>query len=72
MGFYNNRIQIFDQKGEFLYQFGTEGKSEVQFKHPTDVAINKAGEIYVADFGNDRIQKFRIIEKWKKKQRLLE
>ncbi len=63
MDFYNNRIQIFDDQGEFLFQFGTAGKADGQFEHPTDVAISGEGEIYVADYGNDRIQKFRIIEK---------
>ena len=56
-------IQIFDDAGKYLYQFGTAGKADGQFEHPTDVAISEEGEIYVADFGNNRIQKFRLITK---------
>ena len=39
-------------------QFGTHGTGDGQFDTPRDVAIDGTGAIYVADAGNNRIQKF--------------
>ncbi len=39
-------------------QFGTHGTGEGQFDTPRDVAIDGAGNIYVADAGNNRVQSF--------------
>jgi DNA-binding beta-propeller fold protein YncE len=42
----------------YLTQWGTSGTGNGQFMNPVGVAINAAGEVYVADQGNRRIQKF--------------
>jgi outer membrane autotransporter protein len=42
----------------FTSQFGTPGSGNGQFSGPTGIAANAAGQIYVADLGNDRIQIF--------------
>jgi hypothetical protein len=39
-------------------QAGTIGGAGGQFNLPGDVATDAAGNVYVADWGNDRIQKF--------------
>jgi DNA-binding beta-propeller fold protein YncE len=39
-------------------QFGTHGTGDGQFDSPRDVAIGGSGAIYVADAGNNRLQKF--------------
>uniref|UniRef100_A0A915JF92 Uncharacterized protein n=1 Tax=Romanomermis culicivorax TaxID=13658 RepID=A0A915JF92_ROMCU len=54
----NNRIQIFDQKGNFLTTFGREGKGDGEFKKPAGLAINNNNEIIVVDKDNHRIQVF--------------
>ena len=54
----NNRIQVFDESGNFVNAFGTLGKSYSQFDRPVDIAIGSNDVIYVAEAGNHRIQIF--------------
>jgi DNA-binding beta-propeller fold protein YncE len=64
----NHRIQKFDSNGHFLMTWGSEGSGEGQFNFiygdPAHnlavggVAAGGDGNIYVADGGNARIQKF--------------
>ena len=48
--------------------WGTEGSASGQFKRPQGVAVDSAGNVYVADTNNNRIQKFNsaggIIATW--------
>lgn len=45
-------------QGSFDFEWGDEGEGVGQFLSPTGLAIDEAGDIYVADTGNSRIQKF--------------
>jgi DNA-binding beta-propeller fold protein YncE len=40
-----------------LAQWGTKGAAPGQFLGPWGVALDAQGNVYVADYGNDRIQK---------------
>jgi sugar lactone lactonase YvrE len=51
-------IQKFDGNGNFLAQWGTYGAGDVQVKYPAGLAVDGAGNVYVADAGNARILKF--------------
>ncbi|WP_458434119.1 6-bladed beta-propeller, partial [Pseudomonas aeruginosa] len=52
-------MQKFDLTGKFLGQFGGAGATAGKFNSPAGIAIDRAtGNIYVADSGNSRIQKF--------------
>src|SRR5262245_65043870 len=42
----------------FVTQWGTSGSGDGQFSRPTGVATDAVGNVYVADYGNNRIQKF--------------
>jgi DNA-binding beta-propeller fold protein YncE len=62
----NHRIQKLSPTGEFLEQWGKTGKfgTELlpgvqpgQFHNPEGLALDSKGNLYVADQGNNRIQK---------------
>ena len=63
----NARIQVFDLDGNYITQWGRKGSSAGEFDFgsggaPEDfegsIAVDSEGNIYVADVGNGRIQKF--------------
>ena len=59
-----NRLQKFDSTGNFLGKWGKQFDDPGQlnpnlFGGPIGIALNRQGNIYVADVGNHRIQKFR-------------
>jgi hypothetical protein len=65
---YNQRIQKFDSSGSFVLSWGSycdlgsgvgcTGEGDGQFYYPRGVAVAPNGDVYVADTGNHRIQKF--------------
>jgi len=53
------RVAVYSPNGKFLKDWGSFGREPGQFIYPTDVAFDKAGNIYVSEYGdNDRIQVF--------------
>ena len=74
----NNRIQKFDASGKFLAIIGSgKGEGDGQFKPLSDtaagtgaggIAVDKDGNIYVADTWNHRVQKFdatgKFVTRW--------
>jgi DNA-binding beta-propeller fold protein YncE len=56
----NNRIQKFTSAGAFVATWGSYGTGNGQFSTPKGVAVDGAGNIYIADTGNSRVQKFRV------------
>ena len=68
----NNRIQKFTSSGkfkpDFVTKWGSPGSADGQFRIPSGLAVDSSGNVYVADTGNDRIQKFdsngKFITKW--------
>ena len=43
---------------DYLFQFGVPGSGDGQLNNPHGLVIDGNGNVYVADCGNDRIQKF--------------
>lgn len=54
----NNRIQKFDNSGNFIILWGNFGTSNASFHNPTGVACDAKGDVYVLDTNNHRVQKF--------------
>jgi DNA-binding beta-propeller fold protein YncE len=46
------------QAPPYLTQWGGYGSGAGQFINPHGIAVDRAGSVFVADFGNNRIQKF--------------
>ena len=55
---YTNKIFVFDSLGGFKRWIGSYGDGIGQFSSPTGIAIDSNENIFVADFGNSRIQIF--------------
>ena len=51
-------VHRFTAAGEFLQRWGTDGFGPGQFDSPAGVAVDRAGNVYVADTNNNRVQKF--------------
>ena len=65
-------MQIFSKDGKYILSFGGIGNSEGQLKEPRGIAVNitalptsekavEDGLIYVADWGNSRVQVFDML-----------
>ena len=63
-----HNIQKFLSDGTFLKRWGTYGAANGQFMYPQDVAVDAAGNVYVADTYANRTQKFdpngQFIKSW--------
>jgi DNA-binding beta-propeller fold protein YncE len=51
-------VQYFDKEGNYLGQWGSLGGAPGQFNAAYGLAVDASGEVFVADTGNQRIQKF--------------
>ncbi len=70
----NYRIQKFDSSGKFLAKWGSHGSEDGSFGTvgyvggPRGLAVDSKGNVFVADSGNNRIQKFdssgRFLTAW--------
>src|SRR5581483_5747399 len=57
-GYINSRVAKFDKNGDWIKSWGEPGKGPGQFNTPHSIALDNAGNVYVADRGNRRIQVF--------------
>jgi DNA-binding beta-propeller fold protein YncE len=57
-GYSNARVAKFDKDGKFIKSWGSRGTGQGQFNTLLGIAVDKQGNVYVADSGNKRIQVF--------------
>ena len=55
-GYINARIAKYDKNGDWVGSFGSHGSGPLQFNTPHSIAADAAGNLYVADRGNRRVQ----------------
>jgi DNA-binding beta-propeller fold protein YncE len=53
------RVQKFDGNGNFLARWGSFGMGAGQFRNPNSIALDSEGNVYVVDYTNNTLQKFR-------------
>jgi sugar lactone lactonase YvrE len=56
----NDRVQLFTPDGKFILGIGGSGAGPGEFVRPHGMALDRQGRLYIADAGNQRIQKFEI------------
>src|SRR5207249_2570938 len=56
----NDRVQAFTPEGKFLFGISTPGHEPGQLARPHGMAFDSRGHLYVADAGNQRVQKFEV------------
>ena len=65
----NSRLEKFAATGTFLSILGTKGSGQGQLGAPNGIAVDRAGNIYVADAANHRVEKLasdgKSVAEWK-------
>jgi RHS repeat-associated protein len=56
----NDRLEEFNEKGEFLHQYGTKGTGNGQLSQPVGLAYDN-GNLYVTEATNERVQEFSTV-----------
>ena len=54
----NDRVQKFNQCGDFIAEFGSSGTGTDQFILPFDVVVDSSGDVWVSDYSNHCVKKF--------------
>ncbi len=57
----SEKVHVFNGRGDPLQSFGQPGALPSQFSQIADLAVDAAGDLYVVDSGNARVQKFSML-----------
>jgi DNA-binding beta-propeller fold protein YncE len=57
----NSRVEEFSPAGEYIIAFGSAGSGSGQFSKPWGIGV-AGGPAYVADNGNNRVQRWAVAE----------
>ena len=53
-----DNVSVFTTEGAYMTSFGHHGSEEGCFRTPRGLCVDRDGFVYVADYGNDRVQVF--------------
>lgn len=56
----NDRVQCYTPEGKYLFGIGGPGNGPGELARPHGMAFDSKGHLYIADAGNQRIQKFEV------------
>ena len=56
--FLSHTVMVYTLDGQLIHEFGGSGPDPGKFKGPCGICVDKDGLVYVADFGNRRVQVF--------------
>ena len=56
--FLSHTVMVYTLGGQLIHEFGGSGPDPGKFKGPRGICVDKDGLVYVADFGNRRVQVF--------------
>ena len=59
-----NRVMVFNNAGEYLYDIGSKGSGNGQLRFPIGLAIDKFNRLIVCDRDNGRLQLFTLDRKY--------
>lgn len=62
----NHRIAVFDPRGKYLFQFGSFGRKNGQFRNPSAISVVD-NKVFVVDNSNHRIQIFDLNGRYQSK-----
>jgi len=54
----SNKVEVFTSEGDSVREVGGYGWGELEFDRPVDVYVGSGLNIYVADYGNHRVERF--------------
>jgi DNA-binding beta-propeller fold protein YncE len=60
----HGQVKVFNEQGIFIFSFGSKGSGKTQLMNPLGLDVDDAGNVYVADSGNHRIQIFDPNGRW--------
>jgi alpha-tubulin suppressor-like RCC1 family protein/sugar lactone lactonase YvrE len=61
-GQYDQSVSELNENGAFLARFGSLGSGEGQFIRPFGLAVDSAGNLWVADTGDERIEEWSLAQ----------
>ena len=60
----HGQVKVFNDKGNFIFSFGSKGSGKTQSMNPLGLDVDDAGNVYIADSGNHRIHIFDQNGRW--------
>ena len=51
-------MNVYDESGGLITRWGRYGSERGEFKEPTGIVLDSEDNMYLADAGNHRVQKF--------------